>query len=253
MPVAPVALGLEQHRGQLGRGFALISCRQTTSGRSRAMQSESPARFERGCPLTFQVAILIELRFTGSRPRFVGVTFWRMAAVTRRDFIATTAADGNRLGGEPLLPQAGARALGLDNFSVRAMGWKAPQLVDYAAVLGCDSPFITDLDAFESLEDGALEAIRQQAAAKHLRIQLRHVEASTQRSKAFRPKWGSAEERRGTGAASRPGRWDRRSSGSYSGHSTRIGSPTAASPQGASSRSSRLFPSPEDSGRWMPV
>ena len=52
------------------------------------------------------------------------------------------------------------------------MGWKAPQLVDYAASLGCDSLFITDFDAFESMDDAALQAIRQQAAAKQLQIQL---------------------------------------------------------------------------------
>jgi hypothetical protein len=40
----------------------------------------------------------------------------------------------------------------MDNFAVRAMGWKAPQLIDYAASLKLDSLLISDLDAFESLE-----------------------------------------------------------------------------------------------------
>ena len=40
--------------------------------------------------------------------------------------------------------------LGIDNFAVRAMGWKADELVDYAAKLQCDSLFITDLYAFKN-------------------------------------------------------------------------------------------------------
>ena len=153
-----------------------------------------------------------------------------------RDFIATTAGVAIASVVRPLSAQAGRHALGLDNFSVRAMGWKAPQLVDYAAALGCDSLFITDLDAFESLDDAALEAIRQQAAAKHLRIQL-GTWSIDPTSKAFRPKWGSAEEHLALGHPGRPGRWDRRSCGS-SWAPSRTGSPTAAS-RGTSSRSSR--------------
>ena len=73
------------------------------------------------------------------------------------------------------------------------MGWKAPQLVDYAASLGCDSLFISDFDAFESLDDAALQAIRRQAAGKNLQIQL-GTWSIDPTSKAFKPKWGSAEE-----------------------------------------------------------
>src|SRR4030095_5358094 len=46
--------------------------------------------------------------------------------------------------------------LGLDNFAVRAMNWKAPALLDYAASLKLDSILISDLDAFESLEAARL-------------------------------------------------------------------------------------------------
>ena len=43
-------------------------------------------------------------------------------------------------------PAAGARRikLGLDNFAVRAMKWKAPQLIEYAVSLKTDALFITD-------------------------------------------------------------------------------------------------------------
>ena len=46
--------------------------------------------------------------------------------------------------------------LGFDNFTVRAMGWKAPQLLDYAAQLRCDALFIGDLTSYDSLENAAL-------------------------------------------------------------------------------------------------
>lgn len=83
--------------------------------------------------------------------------------------------------------------LGLDNFAVRAMQWKAPALVDYAAELELDSLFISDLDAFESLETKYLEEIRARTADKGLQI---HVGTWSicPTSKRFNPKWGSAEE-----------------------------------------------------------
>src|SRR6188472_3759544 len=112
-------------------------------------------------------------------------------ALTRRDFLQQTAAAA-LVAGLPQAPVRGHR-LGLDNFSVRAMGWKAPQLVDYAASLGCDSLFITDLDAFESLDDEALIKIKQQATGKGLKIQL-GTWSIDPTSKAFRPNWGTAEE-----------------------------------------------------------
>jgi sugar phosphate isomerase/epimerase len=112
--------------------------------------------------------------------------------MTRREFLATTAGAAIATATQTP-PVAGRHGLGIDNFAVRAMGWKAPQLVDYAASLRCDSLFITDFDAFDSMQDDALRAIRQQAEARHVRIQL-GTWSIDPTSKAFRPKWGSAEE-----------------------------------------------------------
>jgi 3-oxoisoapionate decarboxylase len=124
---------------------------------------------------------------------------------TRRRFVRSAAAAlGGRLGA-PLLPGRNTRIaaqspvsgsthrLGLDNFSVRAMGWKAPALVDYAASLGCESLFISDLDAFDSLSDDSLDGVRQRAAAKGLKLQL-GTWSVCPTSKAFRPNRGTAEE-----------------------------------------------------------
>ena len=53
--------------------------------------------------------------------------------------------------------------VGLDNFAVRAMGWKAPQLLDFAASLKCDTILISDLLSFESLDDGYLREMKAKA------------------------------------------------------------------------------------------
>ena len=43
--------------------------------------------------------------------------------------------------------------LGFDNFSIRALGWKAPQLLDYASTLKVDVVLFSDLDVYESHSD----------------------------------------------------------------------------------------------------
>jgi hypothetical protein len=54
-------------------------------------------------------------------------------------------------------------SLGYDNFAVRAMDWKAKELIDYAVKLKVDTVFITDLDAFQSLDEKHLLGIRKYA------------------------------------------------------------------------------------------
>ena len=118
-----------------------------------------------------------------------------MRSYSRREFMKHATAVSAAAYGAPVLRgrALGTHALGLDNFSVRAMGWKAPQLIDYAAALGCSSLFITDLDAFDSLTDDALTRVRQQAEAKRLKMQL-GTWSIDPTSKAFKPKWGTAAE-----------------------------------------------------------
>src|SRR4029078_12802955 len=83
--------------------------------------------------------------------------------------------------------------LGIDNFAVRAMGWKAPALIDYAASLKTDSLFITDLDAFESFDEKYLRDLRAKASDKNLQLQL-GTWSICPTSKAFKNKRGTAEE-----------------------------------------------------------
>jgi sugar phosphate isomerase/epimerase len=123
------------------------------------------------------------------------------ALTDRRAFLKTTAvASAGLAAGLGALAQDGpARPtkrnikLGLDNFSVRALGWKAPQLIEYAAKLKTDSLFISDLDAFESLEDKPLGELRARAADQGLQIHL-GTWSICPTSKAFKNKWGTAEE-----------------------------------------------------------
>jgi sugar phosphate isomerase/epimerase len=86
----------------------------------------------------------------------------------RREFLMSTAAAG----AAALLHPASSRGseaekrnikLGFDNFSVRAFGWKAPQLIDYAASLEVDTLLLSDLGVYESLEEGYLNKIRAHA------------------------------------------------------------------------------------------
>ena len=90
-------------------------------------------------------------------------------------------------------PDAVNPRLGLDNFAVRAMGWKARALVDYAASLAVDSLFITDLDAFESFDAADLRALAASARERQVAIQV-GTWSICPTSKAFKPNWGSATE-----------------------------------------------------------
>src|SRR3989442_879647 len=98
----------------------------------------------------------------------------------RRSFLKTTAVVGASFAaGLGALAQAGANRpdkrnikLGLDNFAVRAMGWKAPELIEYAVRLKTDSLLISDLDALGSLEEKPLGELKAMASDKGLQIHL---------------------------------------------------------------------------------
>ncbi|NIP92787.1 MAG: TIM barrel protein, partial [Akkermansiaceae bacterium] len=84
-------------------------------------------------------------------------------------------------------------ALGYDNFAVRAMGWKAPELIDYAARLKCDTLFITDFGPFEKMDDGYLGDLRKKAADAGVGLLLGSWSICPT-SKTFKKDWGTADE-----------------------------------------------------------
>ncbi len=110
-------------------------------------------------------------------------------ARNRRDFLKTAAA------GLPALAQSAPRKtkLGFDNFSLRAFGWKAPQLIDYAAAQQLDSLFITNLDALEKFDDAYLAEVKARARDRGVDLLLGSWSICPT-SKAFRNNYGTAEE-----------------------------------------------------------
>jgi sugar phosphate isomerase/epimerase len=116
--------------------------------------------------------------------------------LNRRTF--TTALSAAAIGSQLMAQEKPAEKpkikLGIDNFAVRAMGWKAPALIDYAETLRVDSLFITDLDAFEKLDDPHyLADLKSRAADKGLQIQV-GTWSICPTSNTFKKNWGSAEE-----------------------------------------------------------
>lgn len=83
--------------------------------------------------------------------------------------------------------------LGYDNFAVRAMGWKAAELIDYGAKLNIDSLFISDLDAFENFEPKYLADVKARALDKAIDLHL-GTWSICPTSTTFKDKWGTAEE-----------------------------------------------------------
>lgn len=73
------------------------------------------------------------------------------------------------------------------------MGWKAKELIDYAVKLKVDTVFITDLDAFVSLEAKALGEIKKHADEVGIKIFL-GTWSVCPTSVSFKDKWGSATE-----------------------------------------------------------
>ncbi len=121
------------------------------------------------------------------------------AHASRRAFLASTAGTlataafaARRSDAQELLSLARPVPLGIDNFAVRASGWKAPRLVDYAASLQVDSLFITDLESFEPADAESLAALAARAEKAGISIHV-GMWSVCPTSKAFRPENGTAE------------------------------------------------------------
>jgi sugar phosphate isomerase/epimerase len=114
---------------------------------------------------------------------------------SRRRFLATAASAGAAAFAAPSFAAEKAKKirLGIDNFAVRAMGWKAPELIGYAAGLKCDTLFITDLDAFDSLEDKALAEVKKRADDAGIELLLGSWSLCPT-STSFRDNRGTADE-----------------------------------------------------------
>lgn len=121
-------------------------------------------------------------------------------SINRRSFIKgmVLSGAGVTLGRPATVSLFGAEAdpwikLGFDNFSIRAMGWKAPKLLKYASELGVDTVLFSDLEVYESLEESYLKQIKQKADDLGIEIQAGTGGIDPTASN-FNPKWGTAEE-----------------------------------------------------------
>ena len=121
-------------------------------------------------------------------------------AWSRRGFLSVLGGAtlvGLRRGASPALAaEAGMKKipLGFDNFSIRAFGWKAPQLIDYAASVKADVLLISDLDSFESLEETHLETLKARAAEKQVQLQVGTGSICPTSKSYNQKKWGPAED-----------------------------------------------------------
>ena len=64
----------------------------------------------------------------------------------------------------------GKLMIGMDYFATRATGWKATQIIEYAASLKLDALFLSELVPFESFEDDYLKKLRAQIDAAGIKV-----------------------------------------------------------------------------------
>ncbi len=83
--------------------------------------------------------------------------------------------------------------LGIDNFSIRAFGWKASRLIEYAASLRLDILLLSDLDVYESFEKDYLLGLKKQADQAGLEIHAGTGGICPTSSRAI-TKYGSSED-----------------------------------------------------------
>jgi sugar phosphate isomerase/epimerase len=83
--------------------------------------------------------------------------------------------------------------LGFDNYSIRALDWKAPQLLKYAASHQLDTVLFSDLNVYESLSDGYLRDIKSMADDLGIEIQA-GTGGICKTSGFWNGKWGPPEK-----------------------------------------------------------
>jgi sugar phosphate isomerase/epimerase len=84
-------------------------------------------------------------------------------------------------------------SLGFDNFSIRALGWKAGQILDYAAAQKVDCVLLSDLDVYENHSDSYLKDLGKKS--RDLGVTLyAGTGGICPSSVRFSKKWGTADE-----------------------------------------------------------
>ncbi len=122
----------------------------------------------------------------------------KIPPLSRRNFCKKSASllastvIATELSGDPedkLLPLQ----LGFDNFSIRALGWKAPKLLDYARSQNLNTVLFSDLDVYETLDSSYLNEIKKEAENFGITIQT-GTGGICPTSKKFKNNYGTATE-----------------------------------------------------------
>lgn len=83
--------------------------------------------------------------------------------------------------------------LGFDNYALRSLGWKAPQLLDHAASLQLNAVLFSDFDVYESLADADLRDLKRRADDLGLALYAGMLSICPS-SKLFDPRPGTAAD-----------------------------------------------------------
>lgn len=83
--------------------------------------------------------------------------------------------------------------IGLDHFALRATGWKAPQLIEYAASQKLGVLFLSELGPFESHDDDYLKKLKSQADAAGLKLYTGGM-SICKTARRYKPEQGTPEE-----------------------------------------------------------
>jgi len=90
------------------------------------------------------------------------------------------------------MPNSFAPRLGFDNYALRALGWKAGQILEHAATLQLGAVLFSDFDVYESLADDHLRDLKRRADDLGLRLYAGMLSVCPS-SVIFDPRRGSAE------------------------------------------------------------
>lgn len=100
-----------------------------------------------------------------------GATLACFCRMHRRHFLQSSLSFAAASAFSPLHAATGDKLkIGMDHFAVRGTGWKAPQIIEYAASLKLDAVFLSELGPFESFEDDYLKKLRAQIDAAGLKV-----------------------------------------------------------------------------------
>ena len=88
----------------------------------------------------------------------------------RRSFLQSIPAAAAAVAAAEPAPPAVPVKLGFDTYSLRAFGWKIPQLLDYAASQKLDTIQISSMSDYESYEPAYLQKVKDQAGRHNLSL-----------------------------------------------------------------------------------